>query len=141
TKLPTIPEIERLWYEVQREMVESGRVAKFNAEGIQPNGDRGQPGVVRVGDWHLISNGKYLTYEEGKLEELLRQPDGSSAGASDLQNATAGLTGIGLDPTGPSGGSLLKAMINKPSLIEKWHQGGSVGYVITAIGVFGVLLG
>lgn len=141
TKLPTIPEIERLWYEVQREMVESGRVAKFNAEVIKPNGDRGQQEVVRVGVWNLVSEGQYLSFDEGKLEELLRQPDGFASSASDLQAATGGLVGVGIDPTGPSGGSLLKAMINKPNLIEQWHQGGSVGYVITAIGVFGVLLG
>src|SRR5690606_17687185 len=61
--------------------------------------------------------------------------------AMELQNATSGLTNVGIDPTGPSGGSLLTALIDKPTLIEKWHQGGTVGYVITAVGIFGVLLG
>ena len=30
TQLPSIEEIERLWYEVQREMTEQGRVVTFN---------------------------------------------------------------------------------------------------------------
>lgn len=141
TKLPSISEIERLWYEVQREMVESGRVAKFNAVVIKPNGDKGEQEVVRVGVWNLLSDGQYLSFDGSKIEELPRQPDGLSSAAIELQNATSGLTNVGIDPTGPSGGSLLTALIDKPTLIEKWHQGGTVGYVITAVGVFGVLLG
>lgn len=141
TKLPSISEIERLWYEVQREMVEGGRVAKFRSVVIKPNGDKAEQDVVRVGVWNLVSDGQYLKFEDGKIQELPSQPSGFSSGAMDLQQATSGLTGIGLDPTGPTGGSLLKALINKPDLKTKWHQGGAVGYVITGIGVLGVLLG
>lgn len=144
TRLPSITEIERLWYEVQREMVESGRVAKFNAEVIKPNGDRGEQEVIRVGVWNLVSDGKYLTYtpDGNKLEELTRQPAGEvTSTASNLQAATSGLTAFGIDPTGPTGGSLLAALINKETVSEQWHYGGTVGYVISAIGVFGLLLG
>ena len=141
TKLPKIGEIERLWYEVQREMVESGRVAKFKAVVIKPNGDKAEQDVVRVGVWNLMSDGQYLTFDGEKIEELPRQPDGFSDEAMALQNATSGLTGVGIDPTGPTGGSLLQALINKPDLVTKWHQGGLVGYVISVIGVIGVLLG
>jgi biopolymer transport protein ExbB len=144
TRLPSIAEIERLWYEIQRELVESGRVVKFNAVVIKPNGDRAEQEVVRVGVWNLVSDGKYLSYtpEGNKLEELPRQPDSSiTSSASNLQNATSGLVAFGVDPTGPTGGSLLSALIDKETVLEQWHHGGGVGYVITAIGVFGVLLG
>ncbi|ARU28835.1 MotA/TolQ/ExbB proton channel family protein [Cellvibrio sp. PSBB006] len=141
TKLPTIAEIERLWYEVQREMVEGGRVSKFNGVVIKPNGDRAEQEIVRIGVWNLVSNGQYLSFEGGKISELPRQPDGFSSGASALQESTSGLTGVGIDPTGPTGGSLLAALINKETLVEQWHHGGLVGYVITGVGIFGVLLG
>jgi biopolymer transport protein ExbB len=141
TKLPTIAEIERLWYEVQREMVEGGRVSKFNGVVIKPNGDRAEQEIVRIGVWNLVSNGQYLSFEGGKISELPRQPDGFASGASALQEATSGLTGVGIDPTGPTGGSLLAALINKETLVEQWHHGGLVGYVITGVGIFGVLLG
>lgn len=141
TKLPTIAEIERLWYEVQREMIEGGRVTKFNGVVIKPNGERGEQEIVRIGVWNLISEGKYLSFNGTNIEELARQPDGFASGASELQNATSGLVGVGIDPTGPTGGSLLSALINKESLGEQFHHGGLVGYVITAIGVFGLLLG
>ena len=144
TRLPSIAEIERLWYEVQREMVEGGRVVKFNSEVIKPNGDRGEQEVVRVGIWNLVSEGKYLRYtpDGNKLEELPRQPAGAITDtAQSLQGATTGLVAFGVDPTGPTGGSLLTALIDKETVGEQWHHGGTVGYVITAIGVFGVLLG
>ena len=142
TKLPTIAEIERLWFELQRETVEAGKVVKFSGTVIKPDGEQAEQEVVRVGNFNLVSNGKYLEMNDAnKMAELIRQPDGKYLSmAADLQNATSGFTPFGVDPTGPTGGSYLKAMINSPSLVERWHQGGPVGYIITAVGVFAMLL-
>ncbi|WP_078085521.1 MotA/TolQ/ExbB proton channel family protein [Microbulbifer mangrovi] len=142
TKLPTIQEIERLWYELQRETVESGKIVKFNGTVILPDGEQAEQEVVRVGNFNLVSNGKYLEMNDNqKMAELIRQPDGKYLSmASDLQAATSGFTAFGIDPTGPTGGSYLKAMIASPSIVERWHQGGIVGYIITGVGVVAVLL-
>ncbi|WP_444882981.1 MotA/TolQ/ExbB proton channel family protein [Microbulbifer sp. PSTR4-B] len=142
TKLPTIEEIERLWFEVQRETVESGKVVKFNATVIKPNGEQVQQEVVRVGNFNLVSSGKYLEMNDAyQLAELIRQPDASfQKMAEGLQASTAGFSAFGIDPTGPTGGSYLKAMINSPDIVERWHQGDIVGYIITAVGVFAMLL-
>ncbi len=141
TQLPSIEEIETLWYEIQREVVEGGRVVKFTGTVIKPNGDRVEQDVIRVGNYNLLSDGAYLSYnaENGKMEELTRQPDGLSAVVA-LESATDGFTRVGIDPTGPTGGSLLSALINTPSLEERWHQGGLVGYIISAVGVFAIAL-
>lgn len=141
TRLPDIEEIERLWFEVQREMVETGRVVKFNSTVIKPNGEQTAQEVVRVGTYNLVSNGAYLTFDGSKIQELARQPADHLAGAQALQNATSGVVDFGVDPTGPAGGQLLTALIDTPTLVERWHQGGSVGYVITVVGIIGVLLG
>ena len=141
TRLPDIEEIERLWFEVQREMVETGRVVKFNSTVIKPNGEQTAQEVVRVGTYNLVSNGAYLTFDGSKIQELARQPADHLAGAQALQNATSGIVDFGVDPTGPAGGQLLTALIDTPTLVERWHQGGSVGYVITVVGIIGVLLG
>lgn len=141
TRLPDIEEIERLWFEVQREMVETGRVVKFNSTVIKPNGEQSPQEVVRVGTYNLVSNGAYLTFDGSKIQELARQPSDHLAGALALQNASSGMVDFGIDPTGPAGGQLLTALIDTPTLVERWHQGGSVGYVITAVGVIGLLLG
>jgi len=142
TKLPSIEDIEKLWYEQQREMVESGRVVKFNRTVLLANGEPQDMDVVRVGTYNLLADGMYLEYspESGLVSELTRQPSGYAGGAEDLQEATSGFTKVGLDPTGPFGGGLLAALINAPTLIERWHFGGIVGYVITAVFAFAIIL-
>ncbi|GIX31446.1 MAG: flagellar motor protein MotA [Porticoccaceae bacterium] len=141
TKLPKLEEIEQLWALMVQEMAESGKVVKFPATVIRADGERAEQEVVRVGVYNLLSDGKYLSYDNGLISELARQPARRyTAGAAALQQATAGYTPVGIDPTGPSGGSLLKALVDTPSLEEKWHQGGIVGYIITGIGVFALLL-
>lgn len=141
TRLPDIEEIERLWFEVQREMVETGRVVKFNATVIKPSGEQAEQEVVRVGTYNLVSNGAYLTFDGAKVQELARQPEDHLAGAQALQNATSGVVDFGVDPTGPAGGQLLTALIDTPTFLERVDQGGKVGYVIVAVGFFGVFLG
>ncbi|WP_444943006.1 MotA/TolQ/ExbB proton channel family protein [Microbulbifer sp. ZKSA006] len=142
TKLPTIEEIERLWFEIQRETVESGKIVKFNATVIKPNGEQAEQEVVRVGNFNLVSNGKYLEMNNAyKMAELIRQPDAKFQGMAEaLQASTSGFSAFGVDPTGPTGGSYLKAMINSPDIVERWHQGGIVGYIISAVGAFAMLL-
>jgi biopolymer transport protein ExbB len=144
-KLPSIEEIERVWYELNREMVESGKVVSFDAEVAKPNGDKVQQKVVRVGTFNVVSEeGKYLQYvpAKGTLEELARQPSGPYIGwAKTMASGSAGnMYKFGVDPTGPSGGSFLAALINSPNLEERWHQGGYIGYAITALGAFAFLL-
>lgn len=142
TQLPDIEEIERLWYEVQREMVETGRVVKFTGNVVKPNGESASQEIVRVGAYNLVSNGAYLSYADGKIEELARQPDSAMLqSASALQSATSGVVDLGIDPTGPVGGQLLSALIQKPTFREYLDQGGSVGWVIVYVGIFGILLG
>jgi len=145
-KLPSIEEIERVWYELQREMIESGKVVSFTTMVSKPNGDKVEQKVVRIGTFNIVSeDGMYLEYvsAKGTLEELSRQPAGPYTGwAEDLVAAApgSGLQKVGLDPTGPSGGSYLAALINSPNLEERWHQGGAIGYAITAVGAFAFVL-
>lgn len=141
TRLPDIEEIERLWFEVQREMVETGRVVKFNATVIKPSGEQAEQEVVRVGSYNLVSNGAYLTFDGSKIQELPRQPEDHLAGAQALQNASSGIVDFGVDPTGPAGGQLLTALIDTPTFLERVDQGGKVGYVIVAVGFIGIFLG
>lgn len=143
TKLPTLAEIEHLWYEINHEMIESGKVVKFPATVIKTDGERVQQEVVRIGAFNLLSNGDYLAFnpETGAVSELVRQPDRKyTRAAAELQAATDGFTQVGVDPTGPSGGSLLTAKINSPTTIERWHQGGLIGYFISFVGLCALVL-
>ncbi|MFT5083647.1 MAG: biopolymer transport protein ExbB [Lentisphaeria bacterium] len=135
TKLPTIEEIERMWEELLRETVEAGKIVKFTANVSDPAGNTAEREVVRIGNYNLVSDGKYLSFnhKNGTISELPRQPGEHLSGAANLQDATTGFVRVGIDPTGPLGGGLLRALIGSPSLEERWHQGGFVGYVISSI--------
>jgi biopolymer transport protein ExbB len=140
--LPTIEEIERVWFEMQREMIESGRIVQYNTTVATPAGDDIQADVVRVGSFNIVTtDGQYLKYSDDALSILPRQPASSFVGwAEDLANSTEGYGRFGVDPTGPTGGSLLAAFIDTPTLTERWHQGRQVGYVITAVGIIAMLI-
>ena len=140
--LPSIEEIERVWFELLRETRETGVVTTFTAEVASPAGERAEREVLRVGAFNMVdTNGNYLSYDNGNLIELPRQPSGPYTGwAADLASASGGLNRFGIDPTGPTGGSFLAAIIDTPTLEERWHQGGYVGYAITAVGIFAFVL-
>ncbi|WP_348672515.1 MotA/TolQ/ExbB proton channel family protein [uncultured Abyssibacter sp.] len=138
TDLPTVEEIEQLWFELHREMTESASVAKYPTK-VGTTQDRE---IVRIGLFNLVSDGDYLSWDEGTqaVSVLPRQPQGYGGGARSLQSAQSGFTPVGIDPTGAAGGGYLKALINSPTTIERWHQGKLVGYVITGVGIFGLLI-
>ena len=141
SKLPSISDIRRVWLEMVRQMVESSKVVTFNGKVVKSNGEIEQRDVLRVGNYNLMSSGNYLTYiqETGKMQELARQPNGLGQ-VKKLQASSGGFTKVGIDPTGPYGGVFLSAIVRTPGQIEQWHQGGYVGYIITVLGVFAVLL-
>lgn len=143
-RLPSIEEIERVWYEMLREMKAGGEVVAFQSPVIALDGEREDSRVVRVGTFNIFAaDGRYLQFvpETGVLTELARQPSGAYLSwAEDLAEATEGLHRVGLDPTGPTGGTFLSALIDTPTLMERVHQGGTVGYIIIAVGVVGLLI-
>jgi biopolymer transport protein ExbB len=140
TRMPTLAEIERLWFELQREMTESAKVSKFNATVVNANGEEEQREVIRVGLFNVISGDKYLEFvpESGRLVELQRQPASRFTGrAEDLAEASSGLHAFSIDPTR---GQLLSLLVQEPSLMERVHQGQIVGYVTMFLGAVGVII-
>jgi biopolymer transport protein ExbB len=139
-RLASMEEIERVWFELQREMTESGKVVTFTTSVVNSLGEEKQQEVTRVGAFNVISDGKYLEYipETQRLVELQRQPQSRFTDRiGDLTGATEGQQPIGVDPTR---GQLLGLLVQSPSLGEKIEQGGTVGYVIMVLGVFGLLV-
>ena len=142
TELPTIREIEGLWYELQREMVASGQVVSFDTTVIDVDGESSTCNVTRVGLFNAVCDGKYLEYvaATGQYAFLPRQPAGRfTKTAKSVGNADAGeQVRFGIDPTGPTGGSLLANLIQTPSLAERAAQGREVGYAIIFVGLIGI---
>ena len=141
-ELPSIEEMERLWWELQREMTETAKVVRFNTDVTSLAGGSENTEVVRVGTFNIVADGKYLTYrsETGNVTELGRQPEqGRFTGSTgDMLGAGAGeVVRFGLDPTR---GSLLNSLVGRPNLVERIQQGALVGYLIIALGIIGLLI-
>ena len=141
TELPTIEEIEGLWYELKREMAASGQVVSFDTTVIDLDGESSSCTVTRVGLFNAVCDGKYLEYvSSGEYAFLPRQPAGRyTKTAKNIGNAQVGdQVKFGVDPTGPTGGSLLANLIQTPSLAERAQQGREVGYAIITVGLIGI---
>ncbi len=138
--LPSIAQLEQLWYEIQREMTETGRVVTFPGEVVTPDGEQTTQAVTRIGSFTAVSDGQFLNYlpESKVLSELSRQPASRYLStAEDLQEATSGYVRATIDPTR---GSLLAVLVQAPGLVEKAQQGGVVGYVIMGLALIGILM-
>ena len=132
--LATIPELERLWYELQREINATGEVVKFTADVIAIDGTVEPREVVRVGVFNAVSEGNYLTYAStrGMYEELPSQPAGRyTSTTSDVFSADSFPVQFAVDPTGPQGGSYLASLISMSGAWERINnEGGPIGIVI-----------
>ena len=141
----SMSDIRQVWYEVLREIIESGNIAVFEASVTAPTGIRAQQNVTRFGTFNVTNTGNapaYLNYSAdngGTLSELARQPSGSYV--SLLENfdiqASGTTQAIGIDPTR---GQLLTALMQEPDLVERFHQGGLVGYLIAALGLIAFII-
>lgn len=144
TEQVRIDEIERFWYFMQQEMVESGKVVKYDAMVSLPSGEQSSRTVTRIGSFNAVSNGDYLSYTGaiGHLQVLPRQPSGDVVGrASALENASSGMHRVGIDPTGALGGSMMANLINFPTATEQVRDNsGVIGFMIIGIGAIAVLI-
>ncbi|WP_340120711.1 MotA/TolQ/ExbB proton channel family protein [Methylobacter svalbardensis] len=139
--LPSMAQMEQLWFTLQQEMTESGKVVHYDAEILSAAGEPRQAKVVRVGVFNALADGQYLRYlpETGKLADLPRQPEGKFLDlAEEFAESTSGQADIALDPTR---GAILGMLIQTPSFIERLQQGGLIGYITMILGVVGFIYG
>ena len=142
SEFPNMKQIDQLFIELQRELIEQGRVVNFTANVSDAAGISSAKALTRLGNFNMLDDqGNYLTINNGELQQLARQPKQFIGLSSEFVKTNAALSAVGIDPTGPSGGSLLAALINTPSVMERWQQGGIVGMVISALGVIAILVG
>ncbi|MCC2657415.1 MAG: MotA/TolQ/ExbB proton channel family protein [Panacagrimonas sp.] len=138
-EIPGVRDLEQMWFLYAQEAAESGKVARFEAEVVDALGEREKTQVVRVGLFTALDADGFLVLqpESGRLALLPRQPEGQAHLARDFAEASEGLHPVLIDP---SRGDLLRLMGERPTVMERIHQGGLVGYVIIAIGVIGAVL-
>lgn len=136
---PTPDELERLWFEIHREMTAQGEVLRYQADVVQPNGVAEQAEVVRIGPFTALSNAQFLGYlpDLRRLTVLPRQlPDEFMSIAENFYNSSEGYVRGVVDYTR---GVLTALYIERPTWGERIHLGEEVGYVIIVVGVAGAL--
>ncbi len=160
TELVSIDEIEDLWFQLQNEMTEQGKIVSFSApvkfpsekpkldsEGnptdelvtVYADEDTQDRTVTRIGAFNVVSGDDIVLYDEDLgFYALGRQMDAGFVKASNtLQQAQSGVSTFQLDP---ARGTLLAALVQKKSIDEKAHEGGIVGYVIMSLGAIALLI-
>lgn len=140
-KLPSVPQIKELWFELIKEIGYSAEVISFNTEILNADGSSSNLDVVRLGLFAIAADGDLLKHipETNQIENLPSQPSGvDHGGLEDIQNESTGTFDVTVDPTR---GSLIDKLIQSPSFIERINQGGLVGYFIILLGLFGLALG
>lgn len=140
TELPSVAEIEALWFELQREMTESGKVVQSTQTVLLQNGQEVETNLIRVGTFNLVSDKKYFQRiaETGRIVEYPRQPSSRyMTGAKNIADNAGEIIPFTIDPIR---GQLIALMGTAPNLTERVQQGGVIGYVIVVLGILVVLM-
>lgn len=140
TSLPSINDLRSLQALLLEEMIESGKVVRFQAEVEDTAGITTMQQVVRVGVFNTISDAGFLAFNPGdaSLSELPRQPAGRYVNAAtDFFATTRGNAQMAIDP---SRGNLLSLVIQAPGLLEQISFGGAIGYTILVMGAIGLII-
>jgi biopolymer transport protein ExbB len=138
--MPPMEDLQRFWFEQQREMTEGGKIKEINAPVVGLDGVRTTQKVTLVGPFVVFSDGKFMQYATGADAYSLpvKQPPSSFRSvAKKFASAEPGYHSMVIDPTR---GVILSLYSQRPTIIDRIHMGGWVGYLIIFVGVIGMIL-
>jgi biopolymer transport protein ExbB len=139
--LASIEDIEQLWFELQREISETGKVSRFTHTVTLANGEETQMEIARAGAFNLAGPVGYLQYDPStkRVSELQRQPEQAryTNSAKELVATTESPVTFGVDVTR---GGILALLVESPTIKDRINQGGIVGYCIIGLGIIGLLI-
>lgn len=145
-RLPSVEQLEGLWFTMLQEMTESAAVTKFQGTIYGDDGAETTVDVTRIGPFTAFSGGDYLIYNSDtqSLKQLAKQPGATSnvkpgEAARRVENYTG--DGVVQGMIDPSLGTLLGLSVDQPTVGDIIEQGGVIGKIIIGIAIFGVLLG
>lgn len=133
----TLTDLEAFADSLMALTAETARVVRFEAPVAAADGEIAPRPVVRLGDFAAFTpqsllrpgaDDAALTMAEGTPRDVIAELAAFHAGESRT---------LAIDPTH---GEVLAALAQQPSLWERFHQGGAVGYVVVALGGAGLLV-
>lgn len=138
--LPTIDDMERLWFLVQQEMTEAGKVATYQGKIVAASGEARDAEILRVGTFSAFSDGQFLRYVPETSEFVVPDKQPEKHFLRSAQKFAASEGEIAAVPFDPTRGSLLGMLARTPDLRERIDQGGMVGYLTIVVGIIGLLV-
>jgi biopolymer transport protein ExbB len=137
-ELPNIKELEKLWFIMFQEIVESGKVVKFSTQIIKKEGSKSFEDVIRVGNFSATTQDSFLKYSSNNsiFIEPSSQPNSSISTIKEFFNSNSNISETVIDPTR---GTILDLVAQKPTIKERISQGGNIGYIIIGLGVLGLI--
>lgn len=138
--LPTIDDMEQLWFLVQQEMTESGKIVSYRGKVVAASGESREADILRVGTFGAFSNGDFLRYVPETSEFVAPEKQPEKHFLRTAAKFTASEGEIAAVPVDPTRGSLLGMLARTPNLQERIEQGGMVGYLTILVGIIGLLV-
>jgi biopolymer transport protein ExbB len=137
--LPTIEELEYLWFTMLQEASEQGKVVRYDAPVIRGDNQSAREEVVRIGPFTAFTDRGFLVDRDGTLRYLARQPAAGAVRAARNVYTFDG-PGVTRGMVDPSLGTLLGMVVETPNIQERIAQGRGIGYAIIVVAAFGILV-
>jgi biopolymer transport protein ExbB len=138
--LPSLSELEQLWFVMLQDMTESSKVTQFSTKVLDAHGVANVKKVTRFGAFNIVDEMQYLVIDnKSELPQPLSRPVASNVQAtlSDFFATNHNVKPFYFDP---AKGELLTVLSRTPTWAERTHQGGVIGYIILSILFFGLLV-
>lgn len=138
-ELPDIKELEKLWYIMFQEILESGKVVKYSTKVISKDGEQSDDTIIRFGNFNAITKNAFLKYNSSNslfVEPSFQPQRCYTSVIGGYFDSDVKISEVIIDPTR---GTILDLISQKPSLKERVMQGGVIGYIIIGLGAIGLL--
>jgi len=138
--LPSIEDMQRLWYLVQEEMTESGKVTTYQGKVVAAAGDSRDTSITRIGNFVAYSDNEFLRYVPETQEFVSPSKQPESHFRRMAKNFSESDGDISAAPIDPTRGNLLGMLARTPNIFERIKQGGIVGYMTITVGLLGLII-
>lgn len=133
--LPSIPELEKLWYEMQLHMTKQGETKQYKSTYLNQQGLKVEGNINHIGPFVAFYEDGFLSYDTQTQLFLALNKQPSEAGLIEpFLSSTENFEKMVIDPTR---GTLLSIGSQSPSIIDRIHQGGLIGYIILLLAMSG----
>jgi biopolymer transport protein ExbB len=135
--LPEVSELENIYMTMLSEMKQQAQVVTFTGELADETLEITRAGTFLA--W-TAKGAEFIKMEDGDMVKLSRQPAGRIRGlAKNVSNGDP--SKIVKGPIDPTRGSLLAMVVRTPSLMERYHAGGYIGYAVSVMAGIGIFVG